>query len=57
MNYNRTFRKRAPKMQRLSGRLREVVVYKNRTTGGFSRKEVQAHLPYGGSDLLHAMSK
>ena len=24
----------SPKMQRLSGRLREVVVYKNRTTGG-----------------------
>ena len=35
-----------PKMQRLSGRLREVVVYKDRTTGGLFREEVQAHL-YG----------
>ena len=41
-------------MQRLSGRLREVVVYKNRTTAGPFREEVQAHVLY---DLLHAMSK
>ena len=27
-------RKQPPKMQRLSGRLREVVIYKNRTTRG-----------------------
>ena len=40
MKYSRTFRKRSPKMQRLSGRLRKVVVYKNRTTGGIFREEV-----------------
>ena len=44
MNYSRTSRKRPPKMQRLSGRLREVVVYKNRTTGGIFREEFQAQL-------------
>ena len=31
------------KMQRLSGRLWKVIVYKNRTTGGFFREKVQAH--------------
>ena len=41
-------------MQRLSGRLREVVVYKDRTTGRLFREEVQAHLE---DNLLHAMSK
>ena len=46
--YSRTFRKRPPKMQRLGGRLREVVVvYKNRTTGGLFQEEVQTHLLYG----------
>ena len=35
---NRTSRKSPPKLQRLSGRLREVVVYKNRTTGVSSEK-------------------
>ena len=34
-------------MQRLSGRLREVVAYKNQTTGGLFREEAQAHLLYG----------
>ena len=43
-------------MERLSGRLREVVAYKNLTTGGLFRKEVQTHLLYGRY-LLHAMSK
>ena len=35
------------KMQRLSGRLWELVVYKNRTAGGLFQEEVQAHLLYG----------
>ena len=43
-------------MQGLSGRLREVVAYKNRTTGGLFREEVQTHLLYGRY-LLHAISK
>ena len=45
--HSRTPRKRAPKMQRLSGRLRKVVVYKNRTTGVLFREEVQVQLLYG----------
>ena len=45
--YSRTSSKRPTKLQGLSGRLREVVVYKNRTTGGLFREEVQAHLLYG----------
>ena len=43
-------------MQRLSGRLREVVPYKNQTTGGLFREEVQTHLLYERY-LLHAVSK
>ena len=43
-------------MQRLSGRLRDVVVYKNRIHGGHFREEVQAHL-HNGDNLLHVMSK
>ena len=43
-------------MQGLSGRLREVVAYKNRTTGALFREEVQTHLLYGRC-LLHAISK
>ena len=56
--YSRTSRKRPPKkiMQRLSGHLREMVTYKNLTTGGLFREEVQTHLLYGRY-LLHAMSK
>ena len=46
--YSRTSRKRPPKMQRLSRRLRGVVVYKNQTTRGLFRQEVQANLLYGG---------
>ena len=47
-SYSQTSRKRPPKMQRLSGRLREVVVvYKNRTTGVLFQEEVQTHLLYG----------
>ena len=40
--------KRPSKMQRLSGLLREVVVYKNRIAMGLFREEVRAHLLYGG---------
>ena len=43
-------------MQRLSGRLREVISYKNRVTEGLFREEVQVHLLYGRY-LLDAMSK
>ena len=43
-------------MQGLSGRLREVVAYKNRATGGLLREEVQTHLLYGRY-LLYAISK
>ena len=45
--YSRNSRKRPPEMQTLSGRLREVVAYKNRTIGHLFRGEVQAHLLYG----------
>ena len=45
-----------PKMQRLSGRLREVVVYKNRTTEA-SSKERSRHIYFMEDNLLHAMSK
>ena len=38
------YRKQLPKMQRLWGRLREVVVYKNRTTGSLFWEEGQVHL-------------
>ena len=31
----------------MGGRLREVVIYKNRTTGGLFQEKVQAHLLYG----------
>ena len=54
--YSRTSRKPPPKMQRLSGHLREMVAYKNLTTGGLFREEGQTHLLYGRY-LLHAMSK
>ena len=51
-------RKRPPKVQRLSGRLQEVVVYKKWTTGDLFREEVQTHLYYFMEDnLLQAMSK
>ena len=43
----RTSHKRPPKMQRLSGWLWKVVLYKNQTTGGLFKEEVQAHLLYG----------
>ena len=55
-NYSRTYRKQPPKMQRLSGRLREVVVYKNRTTEA-SSKERSRHIYFMEDNLLHAMSK
>ena len=55
--YSRTSRKRIPKMQRLSGRLLGVVVYKNRTTGDFYREEVLRDIPFMEDNLLHAISK
>ena len=56
MYYSQTSRKRPPKMQRLSGRLREVVAYKNRTTGGLFREEVR-HLYFMEDNLFNTMSK
>ena len=48
LQHGQTSRKRPPKMQRLSGRLREglreVVAYKNRTTGVPFREVAWAHL-------------
>ena len=44
--YSQTSCKRPPKIQRLSGPLREVVVYKNQTKEGLFREEVQAHPLY-----------
>ena len=38
--YSRTSCKWRPKMQRLSGRIREVVAYKNQTTGSLFQEEV-----------------
>ena len=55
-NYSRTYRKQPPKMQRLSGRLREVVVYKNRTTEASSNGRSR-HIYFMEDNLLHAMSK
>ena len=43
-------------MQRLSDRLREVVAYKNRTTGVSSEKRPR-HIKNMEDNLLHAMSK
>ena len=48
--------KQPPKMQRLSGRLREVVIYKNRPTGVSSEKRSR-HIYFMKDNLLHAMSK
>ena len=45
--YSWTSHKQPPKMQRLCGRLREVVAYKNWTTGALFWEEVWAHLLYG----------
>ena len=56
IDYDRTSRKRPPKMQRLGGRLREVVVYKNRTTEA-SSKGRSRHIYFMEDNLLHAMSK
>ena len=49
--------KRPPKTQTLSGRLREVVVYKNRTTQEVSSKNWSRHIYFTEDNLLHAMSK
>ena len=54
---SRTSHKRPPKMQTLSGRLREVVVYKNRTTQEVSSKNWSRHIYCTEDNLLHAMSK
>ena len=43
-------------MRSLSGRLRKVVAYKNRTTGDFFRVEVRTHRSTEVK-LLHAISK
>ena len=43
-------------MQRLSGRLREVVVYNNWTAGVSSEKKSR-HIYFMEDDLLHALSK
>ena len=53
--YSRTYRKWPPKMQRLSGRSREVVVYKNRTTGVSSERR-SGHIYFMEDNLLHAIS-
>ena len=50
---NRTSRKRAPKLQSLSGRLREVVIYKNRTTGVSSEKR-SGHLYFMEDNFMNA---
>ena len=55
VEYSRTSRKQPPKMQRLSGRLREVVAHKNRTTGALFQEEVRAH-HFMGDNQLHAIS-
>ena len=56
MYYSQASRKRPPKMQRLCGRLREVVAYKNRTKGSLFREEVR-HIYFMEDNLLHTMSK
>ena len=43
-------------MQRLSGRLREVVAYKNRTTWGPLQK-ISGLIYFMEDNLLHAISK
>ena len=43
--YSRTSCKAPPKMPRLSGRSREVAVYKNQTTGGLFREETTSVAP------------
>ena len=52
---SRTSHKRPPKMQTLSGRLREVVVYKNRTTQEVSSKNWSRHIYFTEDNLLHAV--
>ena len=44
--YSQTSHKRPTEMQILSGRIWEVVVYKNWTIGGLFQEEVWAHLLY-----------
>ena len=44
-------------MQSLSGHLWEMVVYKNRTTGGESSEKRSRHIFIMEDNLLHAMSK
>ena len=51
-----------PKLQRLSGRLPEVVAYKNRTTGangggGASSEKRSGHIYFMEDNLLHAIYK
>ena len=42
-------------MQRYSGRLQEVVAYKNQTTWGPFQEEFPTHLHFGRELLLHAI--
>ena len=51
-----------PKLQRLSGRLPEVVAYKDRTTGGnggggASSEKRSGHIDFMEDNLLHAIYK
>lgn len=50
-SYSRTTRKRPPKMQKLSVHLREVIAYKNRTTGRHFRED---NISHAISKLRHA---
>ena len=57
VKYSRTSRKRPPKVQRLSGRLRKVLVARVEPQGGLfreEREEVQAPSLYGRS-LFYCM--
>ena len=54
---SRASHKRPPKTQTLNGRLREVVVYKNRTTQEVSSENWSRHIYFTEDNLLHAMPK
>ena len=51
--YSLAFRNRPSKMKRISGRLWEVVAFKNRITGGLFQEEVWALLLNAISKLRH----
>ena len=54
--YSRTSRKLPPKMRRLSGRLREVVVYEKRTLE-VSSETMSGHIYFMEDNLLDVFSK